>query len=111
MTARRWLAVAAGAALLLLGGRAIAIALLEHRWYEAMGAGELWRSRLLTTLALRASGALVAGLFAFANLLAVRHSVVSLVLPRRVGNIEIGEEVPGRSLVLSAALLAILLGI
>ena len=39
-----------------------------------------------------------AGLFAFGNLYAVRQSVVSLVFPRRIGNLEIGEEVPGRYL-------------
>lgn len=111
MTARRWLAVAAAAALLLLGGRALAVALLDLRWHEALGARELWEAKWATTLALRAGFGLAAGLFAFANLLAVRQSVVLVVLPRRVGNIEIGEEIPGPALVRAAAALAAVLGL
>lgn len=111
MTARRWLLGAVAAAALLLAGRAVSMAVLDHRVYQTMGAGDVWWSRFTTILALRAACAFVAAAFAFANLLAVRHSVVSLVLPRRVGNIEIGEEVPGRSLVVTAAMLAAVLGV
>ena len=49
-----------------------------------------------------AGSALVAAAILFVNLYVVRQSVVSLVLPRRVANIEIGEEVPGRYLVAAA---------
>lgn len=111
MRARRWIIAGVVAAVLLLGGRAVAVAVLEQRWYAAMGAADVWFARVATSAALRLACGGLAALFAFANLLAVRHSVVSLVLPRRVGNIEIGEEVPGRSLVMSAAVLSAVLGI
>ena len=41
----------------------------------------------------------------------MRQSVVSLVLPRRVGNLDIGEEVPRRHLTWTAAVLSLFLGI
>lgn len=96
MTRRRVLAgAAAAAALVLLLGRWSSTLYTEHLWFAALGAEPLWRARAVTRLALTASSFLVASLFAFANLYAVRHSVVSLILPRRIGNLEIGEEVPG----------------
>jgi uncharacterized membrane protein (UPF0182 family) len=60
---------------------------------------------------LRGGAAVFAGLFAFANLYAVRQSVVSLVFPRRVGDLEIGEEVPGRYLLTAAIALSVVLGV
>jgi uncharacterized membrane protein (UPF0182 family) len=75
-----------------------------------MGASSLWRTKAGTTLFLRLFSGLLAGAFVFANLYAVRNSVVSLVLPRRVANIEIGEEVPGRYMVGAAAIISVVLG-
>lgn len=111
MTARRWslLAVAA-VALFLIAGRALAGVYVDYRWYAAMGAAPLWREQVLLSGGLRLASGTAAALFVFANLYAVRHSVVSLVLPRRVGNLEIGQEVPGRYLVWGAAAVAALLG-
>ncbi|HJU90624.1 MAG TPA: UPF0182 family protein [Gemmatimonadaceae bacterium] len=111
MKARRWIIAAIlAAALLLLAGRAIAGIYVDFQWYAAMGAVSVWREKALAWFAVRGTSAVIASLFLFANLYAVRHSVVSLVLPRRVGNIEIGEEVPGRYLVAGAAILALILG-
>jgi hypothetical protein len=59
---------------------------------------------------LRGLSALVATVFFFCNLYAVRHSVVSLVLPRRVANIEIGEEVPSRYLLFAVIGMSLLFG-
>jgi len=99
MTSRRWLMVVLGAAaVLLIAGRALAGAYADYLWYESLGAVALWRLRAKQTMLLEAGSALGAGLFAFANLYAVRQSVVQLVFPRRVGDIEIGEEVSGRYL-------------
>ena len=110
MTARRWVALAVvGAALLLLVGRAVASLYVEYRWYEALGAGQLWRARTATQLLLGALSALAGGAFLFLNLWAVRRSVVSLVLPRRVANLEIGEEVPPRYLTIAAGVIAVAL--
>ena len=50
MTARRWLLLAlAAAAVLLLAGRALAQAYVDYRWYEAMGAEQVWRATALTS--------------------------------------------------------------
>ncbi|HET6680678.1 MAG TPA: UPF0182 family protein [Gemmatimonadaceae bacterium] len=112
MTARRWgVAILAGAALLLLLGRAIAGVYVDYHWYAALGATSLWWARWSNLAMLRIGYGLVGTLFLFANLYAVRQSVVSLVLPRRVANLEIGEEVPGHYLVIVAALIAIVVGI
>src|SRR3954463_15381425 len=99
MNIRRWLMVALGvAAVLLILGRAAAGVYSDYLWYDALGAGALWRLRTSSELTLRAGSAVVAGVFAFFNLYAVRQSVVQLVFPRRVGNLEISEEVSGRYL-------------
>jgi uncharacterized membrane protein (UPF0182 family) len=111
MTARRWIAFTVlAAAAALVAGRAVTGVYVDYRWYEALGALELWRAQLTVSLLLRLLSAIVATLFVFANLYAVRHSVVSLVLPRRLANLEIGEEVPGRQLIAAAAVLSALVG-
>jgi uncharacterized membrane protein (UPF0182 family) len=97
-------------ALLLLLGRALAGVYAGYRWYAAMGAASVWETRTTLTLVLYLISGSAAAALVFANLYAVRRSVVSLVLPRRVANIEIGEEVPGRYLVTAALLLSLLLG-
>lgn len=112
MTPRRWLFLAlAGAALLLLAGRMVASIYVDYLWYASMDALPVWRARMTTTVATRLMAGVLASVFVFVNLYAVRHSVVSLVLPRRVGNLEIGEEVPGRYLVMVVAALSVLLGV
>lgn len=95
MSGRRWILIAlAVAAIALLVGRALAQIYTDYLWYASVGAADVWRARIVTLTILRLACALLATLFVFANLYAVRQSVVSLVLPRRVGNIEFGEEVP-----------------
>src|SRR4051812_7173951 len=112
MTTRRWLiSVVVAAAVLLIVGRSVAGVYSDYLWYEALGAGALWRVRMSAVATLRIGSALVAGLFAFVNLYGVRRSVVSLVLPRRLGNIEIGEEVPGRLLLGTTIAFASILGL
>ena len=112
MTTRRWVAAAlAAVALLLIAGRALAGVYADYLWYDSLGAAALWHARISAELTLRVGSATLAAVFAFANLYAVRQSVVSLVLPRRLGNLEIGEEVPGRYLMATAVGLSLLLGI
>lgn len=108
---RRWpvIALAVVAALLVLG-RVGAGIIADYLWFSAMGASSLWRERALLMTGICAGSALIAAAILFANLYVVRQSVVSLVLPRRVANIEIGEEVPGRYLVGSALLISLALG-
>jgi uncharacterized membrane protein (UPF0182 family) len=100
----------AAAALVLMLGRWGSEQYTDALWYASLGAGDVWRARFVNGMALRIGSFLAASVFAFANLYAVRQSVVSLVLPRRIANIEIGEEVPGRYLLLATALLSALLG-
>ena len=110
MTARRGLALAGAAvALLLVAGRVLAGAYVNWAWYGALGAGALWSVRLAALTALRGGLFIIAFGFAFANLLAMRRSIVTLVLPRRLGNLEIGEAVPGRALTAAAAMLGLLI--
>ena len=89
---RRWpvIALAVVAALLVLG-RVGAGIIADYLWYASMGASALWRERAMLMTAICAGSALVAAAILFVNLYVVRQSVVSLVLPRRVANIEIGE--------------------
>jgi len=103
--------VLGAAAVLLIAGRALAGAYADYLWYESLGAVALWRLRFKQTMLLEIGSALGAGLFAFANLYAVRQSVVQLVFPRRVGDIEIGEEVSGRYLLSATVGLSAILGV
>ena len=112
MTARRVVfGVLATAAVVLVLGRWSTGVYTDYLWYESLGATSLWRARLATVLVLWVSSFTVASLFAFANLWAVRRSVVSLVLPRRIANVEIGEEVPARYLLFAAFLLSFVVGV
>lgn len=112
MTSRRWLMVALGTvAVLLIAGRALAGVYSDYLWYDSLGAVAVWRARLGAIAMLRFGAGTLAALFAFINLYAVRQSVVSLVFPRRLGNLEIGEEVPGRLLMAVAIALSIIIGV
>jgi uncharacterized membrane protein (UPF0182 family) len=116
MTRRRWVLVSlAGVALLLLAGRFAAGIYAEWTWYASMGALPLYRSKLMHQGALLAGTAAAGFILAFANLFAVRSSIVSLVLPRKLGNLDFGEAVPGRRLTAlvfaAAAVLAALLSL
>jgi uncharacterized membrane protein (UPF0182 family) len=98
-------------ALVLLLGRWSALLYTEYLWYASLGMSEIWRAKMATTATLSVASFTIAALFAFLNLYAVRRSVVSLVLPRRIANIEIGEEVPGRYLLASVVALSLVMGV
>ena len=111
MTTRRWsLAAIAIVALLLVVGHLLADVYTDFRWYQAMGAVGVWRHRFIIVALLRLTSGTVAALFVFANLYAVRQSVVPIVLPRQVANLEIGEEIPGRYLMGAVIVMAVILG-
>ncbi len=111
MTGRRVFggAIAVTALVLLLGHWSASL-YTEHRWYASLDAHDVWRAKVATIATLTVVSFAVATLFAFVNLYAVRQSVVSLVLPRRLANIEIGEEVPGGYLLAAVVLLSVLMG-
>ena len=111
MTPRRWLGTGAiTLAAVLLVGRGLAELYVEHEWFSALGALPLWRARIANTLLLEGGSFAVAFAFAFLNVWGVRSSVVQLVLPRRLGNIEIGEQVPARALFLASLTMALVVG-
>ncbi|GLC27250.1 UPF0182 family protein [Roseisolibacter agri] len=112
MTRRHWLALLLGIAALLLLGRAVAEVVVERRWYAALGPGALdvWRAREAALWLLRGLCAAVAAAVCFANLYGVVSSVEKVVLPRRLGDLEIGETVPGRRLLWSAAAISLAIG-
>jgi uncharacterized membrane protein (UPF0182 family) len=101
----------AGAAVALLIGRGIALVYTDYLWYAALGAADVWSAKYTSLIVLRLICGVVATLFVFANLYAVRQSVVSLVLPRRIGNIDIGEEVPRPHLTWTAGAVSLLMGV
>ncbi len=112
MTSRRGVAVVLlAAAVALLAAREASQFYAGYRWYRAVGALSLWEARSLALLTLRCVGGVVIGLFAFANFYAVRQSVVSLVLPRRVANFDFGEEVSRRALTGVALALAVVVAV
>lgn len=98
-------------AAILLGGRAVSAVYVDYQWYAEMHAVEVWRTRLANLALLTGITAAAIMLFVFANLYAVRRSIVAVVLPRRMGNLEIGEEVPGRYLTAIAGVSSVVLGI
>src|SRR5262245_46123119 len=112
MTTRRWLLLAlAAAALLLIAGRALAGLYADYLWYDSLGAVALWKARLESVATLRLASTAAAALFAFANFYAVRQSVELFTLQRRLGNLDFGEEVPGRHLTVTAVVLSLAFGI
>jgi uncharacterized membrane protein (UPF0182 family) len=110
-TRRAVIGAVVAAALVLSLGRWASEQYTDSLWYAALGASDIWRARFLDGMGMRAASFLVASAFAFVNFYAVRQSVVSLVLPRRIANIEIGEEVPNRYLLLVTAALSAVIGI
>ena len=112
MTGRRVLGGAlAVTALVLLLGRWGASLYSEYLWYAMLGAGEVWRVKSNATALLTLASFGFATAFSLVNVWAVRQSVVSLVLPRRLANIEIGEEVPRRYLTIAAVAISVALGL
>ena len=112
MTRGRWVALTLALAALLLLGRTVAELVVERRWYAAFGPGalEVWRARESALWLLRGTCAVVAAAVCFANLAGVVSSVENVVLPRRLGGVEIGETVEGRRLLWGAAAISIAVG-
>jgi len=99
VTRRRTVVLAVvGAAALLLVGRLLSGLYVDYQWYAQMDATSVWESHLVNRFLLTGSIAAGTTLFVLANLYAVRRSIVSIVLPRRLANVEIGEELPSRYL-------------
>ena len=112
MMSRRWLVLLVAAlAILLLAGRVLSAWYVDYQWFDVQGATRLWWIRAMDLALLRGTVFVVVALFAFANLFAVRRSIRSLRLPRRIGNLEFSEEVSARILNRSVITLSIVIGI
>ena len=112
MTPRRRLAIGlVAAAAVLLVGRLAALTYADHAWYDALGATPVWSERFRDIAMIHIVSAIFAGLFALLNLSAIRRSIMTLSFPRRLGNVEFGEEVPRRFLDRASFLLAALVAI
>jgi hypothetical protein len=108
VTRRRWIGVSiVGIAALLLLGRLAADAYAEFQWYAAVDALAVWRLRMRTLAGMRGVAFVVWSVFLFLNFYAVRRSVAAVRIPRRMANLEIGEDLPGRYLDFAAGALAI----
>ena len=88
----------AAAALLILAGRAAGQLYIDFAWYASLGATPLWWLKAQNVVLLKAASLVLGGAFVYVNLHAVRQSVASVVLPRRVGDLEIAEELSARAL-------------
>ncbi|HEX6576398.1 MAG TPA: UPF0182 family protein [Gemmatimonadaceae bacterium] len=107
MISRQRLAWAiAAAAAVLFTGRIVALLYADHAWYLALGAAPLWQEKVRDLFTIHLVSAVFAGLFALINIYAIRRSIVSLAFPRRLGNVEFGEEVPERALDIAALVLS-----
>jgi uncharacterized membrane protein (UPF0182 family) len=112
LMSRRWLVLGLVAiAILLLAGRVLSAWYVDYQWYAVQGATRLWWVRAIDLALLRGTAFLVVSVFAFVNLFAVRRSVRSLRLPRRIGNLEFSEEVSARILNRSVIALSIIVGL
>ncbi|HEY8310745.1 MAG TPA: UPF0182 family protein, partial [Gemmatimonadaceae bacterium] len=90
-------AIAAAAAVLLIG-RGAAILYSDQEWYANLGAISVWNSRVSSTAWLFGVALAIGIGFAWINVSAVRRSVAALIVPKRLGNVEFGEEVPSTRL-------------
>ncbi len=116
MRLRRGLVVAVllAAATLLLG-RAVTALVVDHAWYDAMGAPQLFWERTTDMLLLQGIAWIAGTAFAFANLQGVRQTILAVAVPARVANIELTEMVPPQRLhaltLLAAAVIAFCLSL
>ena len=104
-----WGLVAAAAVLML--GRVIAVSTADYAWYAALGAAPLWHEKVHDLAIVHLVSGVFSGLFALVNLYAIRRSIVSLAFPRRLGNVEFGEEVPEQALDRAAFALAAIVAV
>ena len=95
---QRLTAVIAAAAAVLLVGRGAAILYSDQEWYANLGAVSVWNDRMASTMWLFGLAIVVGTAFAWANVSAVRRSVAALIVPKRIGNVQFGEEVPSARL-------------
>jgi uncharacterized membrane protein (UPF0182 family) len=95
---QRLSAALALAAAILLAGRAAAILYSDQEWFANLGALSVWSAHVSSVLWLYGCALVVGIAFTWINVSAVRRSVVPLIVPKRLANVEFGEEVPSNRL-------------
>lgn len=95
---QRLSAAIALAAAILLAGRAAAIVYSDQEWFANLGALSVWGAHVSNVLWLYGCALVVGIAFTWINVSAVRKSVAALIVPKRLGNVEFGEEVPSTRL-------------
>ncbi len=103
------LGLAIAAALLLLG-RAVTAMLVDHAWFTAMGQPALFWEQVIDTAILQGGAWGLGALFAFANLHAVRRTIVAVAVPSRVANLELVAMISGQRLLAVTVVLALAVG-
>ena len=97
--------------LVLFGGRWVAIRFTEASWFGDLGLARPYWARSLHDLAWQLAVGAAAAIWYGAQTFAVYASIGAVHLPRRVGDLEIAEAVPQRTLRWIALGLALLLGV
>lgn len=100
---QRLAAAIALAAIVLLVGRGAALLYSSYELFSILGAESVWSTRATDIAILYGTAFIVGVVFAWANVSAVRRSVVALIVPKRLANVEFGEEVPSARLRLVTA--------
>lgn len=95
----------------LFGGRWVAIRFTEASWFADLGLARQYWTRLLHDVGWQLAVTAAATLWYAAQTYGVYRSIGAVHLPRRVGDLEIAEAVPHRTLRWIAVGLALLLGI
>jgi len=98
------------AAVLLLVGRAVTALLVDHAWFTAMGQPALFWEQVIDTAILQGGAWGLGALFAFANLHAVRRTIVAVAVPSRVANLELIAMISGQRLLAVTVVLALVTG-
>ncbi len=112
MRLRTWFVAAiAAVAVLLLAGRAVTSLVVEHAWFDAMGVPRIFWEQLVDTLLLQGTAWVAGSLFAFANLHAVRRTILAVAVPSRIGNLELTAMIPARWLLSITIVAAGLIGL
>ena len=94
-----------------LGGRALARLYTDALWFEALGYGRVFWTRLAIGAAARLAAGALAGGLVLGNLALLARQLGPVQLRRRYGNLEIAEQIPRRYVVAGIAGLSALAGI
>lgn len=108
---RVWLIGAALLAALLFGGRWLAVESSERAWAASLVGGEVYLQARALARVVRVAMWVLATLWGVGNLFIVYRSIGSVQMPRRLGNLEIAEQVPKRLLLALAIGAGLLFGI